>query len=72
MFVTVEDESGPANIIVRPKVYEQYRRAARHSTLMLIRGSVERQGQVVHLIARRIEDVSPLLSGLNTSSRDFR
>ena len=72
MFVTVEDESGPANIIVRPKVYERYRSAARHSTLMLIRGSVERQGQVIHLIARRIEDVSPLLSGLNTSSRDFR
>ncbi|MGQ0629393.1 MAG: OB-fold nucleic acid binding domain-containing protein, partial [Phycisphaerales bacterium] len=71
LFITIEDETGPANLIIRPRIFEQFRHAARQSVLLLVRGHVERQGIVLHVIARTLEDVSHLLVDLNTPSRDF-
>jgi error-prone DNA polymerase len=61
VFLTVEDESGVANIVVWPKVFEQYRPVVMGARLVLIRGRVETpedapKGGVIHLIAEHIED----------------
>lgn len=71
VFLTLEDETGIANLIVRPQVYERFRSVARHSTLLLARGTVERQGQVVHLHVRRLARLDSLTL-LHAASRDFR
>ncbi len=71
VFQTMEDETGVVNLIVRPDIYDRYRPAARHATLAMAEGYVERQGQVVHVMALKIEDLSELLEGIEFRSRDF-
>jgi error-prone DNA polymerase len=71
VFETLEDETGVVNLIIRPDVFERYRPAARHAGLLQADGYVERQGQVVHIMAKRLFDLSHLLSGYQFSSRDF-
>ena len=66
-----EDETGVVNLIVRPDIYEKYRPAARHAGLLECHGYVERKDQVVHIMAKRMYDLSALLSGYQLSSRDF-
>ena len=55
MFMTVEDETGPANLILRPQVYEAQRMVARHAPAIVAYGTVERRHGVTHLVVRRIE-----------------
>ena len=71
VFETLEDETGIVNLIVRPNIYDKYRLAARHSALLQAEGYVERQGQVVHVMAWKLEDLSHLLAGYRFTSRDF-
>jgi error-prone DNA polymerase len=71
VFVTLEDETGVANLIVRPNTFDRYRLAARHAALLQCDGYVERQGQVVHVMAKRLFDRSQLIRGFELSSRDF-
>jgi error-prone DNA polymerase len=77
IFVTIEDETGPVNVIVWKHVREQQRDALLHSKLMAVRGTWQRDvdsgGQVRHLIADTLEDLTPLLGRLGRigSSRDF-
>ena len=71
VFITLEDETGVANLIVWSDVYERYRQAARHATLLQVNGVVQREGQVVHVLAARLIDRTPLLDGLTQPSRDF-
>jgi error-prone DNA polymerase len=71
VFITIEDETGVANLIVRPAIFDRYRVAARHSMLLQAEGKVERQGQVIHVLAFRLQDRSELLEGFETRSRDF-
>jgi len=71
MFVTIEDETGLANIIVHKDIQEKQRREALSATLLGIYGQVSREGEVIHLIARRLVDRSPLLGALTAHSRDF-
>jgi error-prone DNA polymerase len=71
VFETLEDETGIVNLIVRPDVFDRYRPAARHAGLLQCDGYVERQGQVVHVMAKRLFDLSHLLSGYQFTSRDF-
>jgi len=56
-FITLEDEHGFFNVIVRPDVYAKYRRVFRESPLLIVSGEVQRQGVVVNLIA---EEAVPL------------
>ena len=72
MFYTLEDETGVMNLVVRPRVYERYRQGAHHSVCVLAEGTVERQGEVVHVQTRRILDLSNALDGLVLRRRDFR
>jgi len=60
----LEDETGVANIIVWPKVLERYRRVVLAARLMRVRGTLQREGIVTHLIADEIEDMSHLLDSL--------
>jgi error-prone DNA polymerase len=53
MFVTLEDEFGMVNVIVAPDVVARYRRVWRRTPLLAVRGSVQRQGPVVNLLALR-------------------
>ena len=71
IFITLEDETGIANLIVRPRVYERCRRAARHGVVVLACGWVERQGEVVHVMVRHIEDLEREMAALTVPSRDF-
>lgn len=77
IFVTLEDETGPVNVIVWKHVREQQRDALLHSKLMAVRGvwqrDVDSGGQVRHLIAEQLEDLTPLLGRLGAmgKSRDF-
>lgn len=78
IFVTLEDETGPVNVIVWKHVRERQRDALLHSKLMAVRGvwqrDVESGGEVRHLIAERLEDLTPLLGRLGRhrgGSRDF-
>ena len=71
VFMTLEDETGIVNLIVRPAVYDRWRAAARHASLLQADGYVERQGQVQHVTAVRLIDLSETMAGYDFRSRDF-
>jgi error-prone DNA polymerase len=72
LFATLEDESGQVNLVIWPKTLERFRQVVLNARLLMVNGQVQREGQVVHLIAHRMEDRSNWLGGLNVPSRDFR
>jgi error-prone DNA polymerase len=72
VFVTLEDDTGAVNVIVWPQVAEQQRRALLGAVLLTVYGVWQREGEVRHLVARRLVDHSALLQGLVAGSRDFR
>ncbi len=61
VFPTLEDETGVANVVVWRKVCERFRKSVISGRLLRVAGRVEREGQVVHMIAERIGDLSPML-----------
>ena len=71
MFVTLEDETGYVNLIVWPQLAERQRRALLGSRLLAVRGRVQRQGDVLHIIVSAAEDRSATLGTLIVRSRDF-
>jgi error-prone DNA polymerase len=79
IFVTLEDETGPVNVIVWQSVREEWRDALLRSKLLAVHGTwqrdVESGGNVCHLVAERLEDLTPLLGRLveqsRLTSRDF-
>ncbi|HEX3060057.1 MAG TPA: error-prone DNA polymerase, partial [Usitatibacter sp.] len=71
IFVTLEDETGYVNLIVWNDLAERQRKELLGSRLLSVRGEVQREGRVVHVLARRLEDLSVLLGGLSTTSHDF-
>ena len=66
MFVTLEDETGTANLVVFPSVYENQRRDTLTSRLMLCRGKVQKVDGVIHVIAERIHSLNDWLAELGT------
>jgi len=71
-FVTLEDETGMVNVIVWNDLAERQRKELLRSSLMTVYGTLEREGEVMHLIAARLRDQTALLGRLVTRSRDFR
>ena len=71
VFVTLEDETGNVNVVVWRDLVEKQRRELTGASLLGVYGILERQGEVVHLIAKRLIDYSALLGRLSTTSRDF-
>ena len=70
-FVTLEDETGMVNVIVWRDLAERQRKELLRSNLLTVYGTLEREGEVVHLIAGRLRDQTPMLGNLMTRSRDF-
>ncbi|TKA97130.1 error-prone DNA polymerase, partial [Cereibacter changlensis] len=64
IFLTLEDETGSANIVVWKKVYETFRKAVIAGRLVRVTGRLQRDGPVTHLLAEHVEDLSPLLATL--------
>ncbi|MCW7537403.1 error-prone DNA polymerase [Aquabacterium sp. A7-Y] len=71
VFVSLEDETGSVNVIVWPRVREAFREALLHARLLAVHGVWQQREGVAHLLARRLEDLTPLLGRLATGSRDF-
>jgi error-prone DNA polymerase len=71
-FVTLEDEVGHVNVIVWKRVAEEQRAPLLESRLLEVRGQVQREGDVLHVIARHLIDLSALLGELMVESRNFR
>ncbi len=71
VFVTLEDETGYVNVVVWSALVERQRRELLGARLMAVHGTIEREGAVVHLVARRLADHSTLLGRILTRSRDF-
>jgi error-prone DNA polymerase len=71
-FVTIEDETGHANLIVWAAVAEAQRQHFLEARLLEVQGELQRQGEVMHVIASQLNDLSPWLGTLETRSRDFR
>ena len=84
IFLTIEDETGAANIVIRPDVWGRADHAARRAAVLVVHGRIQRRGPVVHVVAthleaaaRRDDDAeqpsvaSPALSALPRMSRDF-
>ena len=71
VFMTLEDETGMANLVIRPPIWERDQRIARGKIALLAEGHIERQGEVVHVIVRRMHDLSARLANLAHRSRDF-
>jgi error-prone DNA polymerase len=72
MFITIEDETGPANIVVWPSLFEKRRRVVLGSSMMAINGRIQREGEVVHLVAQQLYDLSADLCGLADLDTEFR
>jgi error-prone DNA polymerase len=71
VFITLEDETGVINLIVWSNLVETQRREVLGAHLMGVVGEVQRQGEVVHVIAKRLHDHSSLLGRLSVQSRNF-
>jgi error-prone DNA polymerase len=72
VFMTLEDETGIANIIVWSQVFETQRQSALESSLLVVSGALQKSHGVTHVIARRLHNASHWLGGLERRSRDFR
>ncbi len=72
IFVTLEDETGNVNVVVWQSLAERFRRIVVGARLMGVVGKWERRGEVMYLIAGRLEDHSRLLGELDVRSRDFQ
>lgn len=64
MFITIEDETGPANIVVWPSLFERRRQVVLGASMMAINGRIQREGEVVHLVAQQLFDLTGDLSNL--------
>jgi len=71
VFITMEDETGCVNVVVWRHLIERQRREVLGARLLGVYGRIEREGEVVHLVAGRLVDLSELLGPLDTPSRDF-
>jgi len=71
IFMTLEDETGIANAIVRPDVFARFRKVVLTARLVLIRGVLQREGIVTHVIAREIVDMSDRLDMLARGDERF-
>jgi error-prone DNA polymerase len=66
-FITLEDETGIANLVVFKNKFEQYRREILGAKLLMAEGKLQKEGEVIHVVVQRIFDYSALLMRLNTA-----
>jgi len=71
LFITIEDETGHANLIVWPSVFERQRRLVMSASMLGCRGKVQKEGEVIHVIADHLTDFSPLLASVGGRGEVF-
>ena len=71
MFITLEDESGVVNLVVWPKMFEKFRRTVLGARMLGVEGYIQREGDVVHLIARKLHDLSGELASVGDRDAPF-
>ncbi len=71
MFITIEDETGHANIIVWPSLFERQRTLVFAAAMLGVRGRVQREGEVIHVIADELLDLSALLRSVGARDEEF-
>jgi len=65
-FITIEDETGIANLVVWSSVFDQHRRVVTAASMLACRGHVQREGDVIHIVAAHLVDLSGLLRTLGS------
>jgi error-prone DNA polymerase len=68
-FITIEDETGSANLVVFQKLFDKYRKEIVRSKLLMVEGQLQREGEVTHVIAKHCYDMSGLLLQLNVPGK---
>ena len=71
MFITMEDESGIANLVVWPKMFETFRRIVLTASMLAAHGRIQREGEVVHLVVHKLTDLSGALAGIGEREAPF-
>jgi error-prone DNA polymerase len=71
MFITIEDETGIANLVIWPKVFERHRRIILSAGMLCVKGRVQREGDVVHLVAHTLTDLSADLASVGERNDRF-
>lgn len=71
MFITLEDASGIANLVVWPTVFERFRRTILSAGMVAVRPRIRREGEVVHLVTQRLTDLSAELAGVGQRDIPF-
>ena len=71
IFVTIEDETAVANLVIWPKVFEKQRRIVLGAGMLAVKGRVQREGEVVHVIAHELTDLSALLRSVGDRDAPF-
>jgi error-prone DNA polymerase len=71
IFMTIEDETGIANIIVWEKTFQKYRPQVMGSRLVRVRGRLQSQSGVIHVVADHLDDITPMLGLLRKEARRF-
>lgn len=69
-FITVEDETGVANLVVFQHLFEKYRKEILGARLLMVEGKLQREGEVVHVIVKRCFDLTKLLKGLTDAGQE--
>jgi error-prone DNA polymerase len=71
MFITIEDETGVANLVIWPSLYERQRRIILAAGMIAVQGRIQREGDVVHLVANHLTDLSADLAGVGDRDSSF-
>jgi error-prone DNA polymerase len=71
LFVTIEDETGHANLILWPAVFEAQRSLVLSASMIACRGKLQREGEVIHVIAEHLTDLSGLLRSVEERDEEF-
>lgn len=69
-FITIEDETGNANLVVFEKLFSEYRREVLQSRLLMVEGKLQKEGEVIHVIVKHCFNVSALLQQLTTTGEE--
>jgi error-prone DNA polymerase len=69
-FITIEDETGVANLVVFEKLFDKYRKEILHSRLLMVEGKVQIEGQVIHVIVKQCHDLTKLLIHLTAEQQE--
>jgi DNA polymerase III alpha subunit len=70
LFMTLEDETGAANVVVWEKLFDKYRKEIIQSRLFMVEGKLQIAGEVIHVVAQRCFNLNNLLSGLTTVNEE--